>query len=114
MNRKHSIFANAAKTMAMIWRVGILGIAMCAVPLVGCSELETLLNGEEDEEEEDEEVITFGERVAKNMPIQGAAADIIKIAMVRVYNRLKKDILAGVSNLTHNDERPFCYSFFIL
>lgn len=52
MNRKHSIFANAAKTMAMIWRVGILGIAMCAVPLVGCSELETLLNGEEDEEEE--------------------------------------------------------------
>ncbi len=52
MNRKHSIFANAAKTMAMIWRVGILGIALCAVPLVGCSELETLLNGEEDEEEE--------------------------------------------------------------
>ena len=34
----------------------------------------------------------FGERVARNMPIQGTAADIIKIAMVRVYNRLKKEI----------------------
>ena len=33
----------------------------------------------------------FGERVARNMPIQGTAADIIKIAMVRVYERLKKE-----------------------
>ncbi len=33
-----------------------------------------------------------GERIARNMPIQGTAADIIKIAMVRVYNRLKKEI----------------------
>ena len=32
----------------------------------------------------------FGERVAMNAPIQGYAADIIKIAMVRVYQRLKK------------------------
>lgn len=31
----------------------------------------------------------FGERVALNMPIQGTAADIIKIAMVRVYESLK-------------------------
>lgn len=33
----------------------------------------------------------FGERVARNMPIQGTAADIIKIAMINVYRRLKKD-----------------------
>lgn len=31
----------------------------------------------------------FGERVAMNTPLQGTAADIIKIAMVRVDNRLK-------------------------
>lgn len=33
----------------------------------------------------------FGERVAMNSPIQGTAADIIKIAMIRVNERLKKE-----------------------
>ncbi len=31
----------------------------------------------------------FGERVAMNMPIQGTAADIIQLAMIKVYERLK-------------------------
>ena len=34
----------------------------------------------------------FGERVAMNMPIQGTAADIIKIAMFKVWERLKKEV----------------------
>ena len=35
----------------------------------------------------------FGERVARNMPVQGTAADIIKIAMVRVFERLEREHL---------------------
>ncbi len=34
---------------------------------------------------------SFGERVARNMPIQGTAADIIKLAMVRVHDRLREE-----------------------
>lgn len=37
-------------------------------------------------------VRAFGERVARNMPIQGTAADVIKMAMVRVYSRLRDEI----------------------
>ena len=46
----------------------------------------------------------FGERVARNMPIQGAAADIIKIAMIRVRDRLKKEKLEAKLILQVHDE----------
>ena len=46
----------------------------------------------------------FGERVARNMPIQGTAADIIKIAMVHVRNRLKAEKLDAKLILQVHDE----------
>ena len=47
---------------------------------------------------------SFGERVARNMPIQGAAADIIKIAMIRVENRLIKEKMNARLILQVHDE----------
>ncbi|WP_338080911.1 DNA polymerase I [Anaerosalibacter massiliensis] len=49
-------------------------------------------------------VRSFGERIAMNTPIQGSAADIIKIAMVRVYNELKKRNMKSKLILQVHDE----------
>lgn len=46
----------------------------------------------------------FGERAAMNMPLQGSAADIIKIAMINVYTRLKKENLKSKLILQVHDE----------
>ena len=47
---------------------------------------------------------SFGERVAMNSPIQGTAADIIKIAMIRVDQRLRREGLRSRIVLQVHDE----------
>ncbi len=50
------------------------------------------------------QVRASGERMARNTPIQGTAADIIKLAMVRVWRRLKAEGLESKLILTVHDE----------
>ncbi len=49
----------------------------------------------------------FGERTAANSPIQGSAADLIKIAMIRIANRISAEKLAGKMLLQVHDELVF-------
>ncbi|MGL5646431.1 MAG: DNA polymerase I [Clostridium sp.] len=49
-------------------------------------------------------VKALGERLAMNAPIQGSAADIIKIAMINVYNRIQKENLKSELLLQVHDE----------
>ena len=49
-------------------------------------------------------LVAFGERVARNAPIQGSAADIIKLAMIKVWKRLKTDFPTAKLILQVHDE----------
>ena len=49
-------------------------------------------------------VRSFGERVARNMPIQGTAADVMKLAMIRVHGRLKRELPEAKLLLQVHDE----------
>lgn len=52
-------------------------------------------------------VRSFGERTARNTPIQGSAADIIKVAMVRIFRRLQEEGLKAEMILQVHDELIF-------
>lgn len=52
-------------------------------------------------------VRNFAERNAINAPIQGSAADIIKVAMVRIYNRFKRENIRSKMILQVHDELNF-------
>jgi DNA polymerase-1 len=52
-------------------------------------------------------VRSFGERTAQNSPIQGSAADLIKIAMIRVADRLRAERFAAAMLLQVHDELVF-------
>lgn len=49
-------------------------------------------------------VRTFGERAAMNMPLQGSASDIIKLAMVKIFQKLKDENLKSKLILQVHDE----------
>ena len=49
----------------------------------------------------------FGERTAQNTPIQGSAADVIKVAMIRIAGRLHREHMAGAMLLQVHDELVF-------
>lgn len=69
--------------------------------------VETLLNRRRyipELESKNFNIRSFGERVAMNMPIQGSAADIIKMAMVSIYKKLNEEKLLSRLVLTIHDE----------
>jgi DNA polymerase-1 len=57
--------------------------------------------------ERNHNIRAFGERVAANAPIQGSAADLIKIAMIRIHRALERDGYASRMLLQVHDELVF-------
>lgn len=54
---------------------------------------------------------TFGERAAMNMPLQGSASDIIKLAMVKIYNELNdKKLKSKIILQVHDELVVDCYA----
>jgi DNA polymerase-1 len=49
----------------------------------------------------------FAERMAINAPIQGTAADLIKVAMVRIFQRLAEERLSAAMIMQVHDELVF-------
>jgi DNA polymerase-1 len=58
-------------------------------------------------ESTDPRVVAAAENVAVNTPIQGSAADIIKMAMIRIHAELRKRRLASEMILQVHDELVF-------
>ena len=57
--------------------------------------------------ERNRNIRAFGERIAANAPIQGSAADLIKIAMIRIHEALQRDGLESRMLLQVHDELVF-------
>ncbi|MEO7521874.1 MAG: DNA polymerase I, partial [Gemmatimonas sp.] len=57
--------------------------------------------------ERNHNIRAFGERVAANAPIQGSAADLIKIAMIRIHEALLRDRFSSRMLLQVHDELVF-------
>ena len=57
--------------------------------------------------ERNRNIRAFGERIAANAPIQGSAADLIKIAMIRIHDALQRDGLESRMLLQVHDELVF-------
>jgi len=53
------------------------------------------------------QIESFGRRIAVNTPIQGSAADIIKIAMINIYNKIKENDMSLFMLLQVHDELIF-------
>ena len=53
---------------------------------------------------------TFGERAAMNMPLQGSASDIIKLAMVKIFDEFnKKQLKSKIIVQVHDELVVDCY-----